>query len=177
MKGALAIVVAAGIGAGFVLPQGKMAEAPRAPAAAAAESPRSRPVRAAVAEVPARSGWGGETRLMRAPNGHFFATALVNGQPVEFVVDTGATTVALTVDDARRIGIPFSPAAFEVIGTGASGPVRGQEILIESISLDGKEVRALRGAVLEGLETSLLGQSYLSRIGQITISGDRMILR
>src|SRR5689334_9050019 len=52
------------------------------------------------------------TRIRRAPNGHFFVNALVNGQPVRFLVDTGATTVALTVEDARRVGVPFDQASF-----------------------------------------------------------------
>jgi aspartyl protease family protein len=64
-----------------------------------------------------------------------------------------------------------------VVGSGASGPVRGQQVMIDSVSLDGKEVRTLRGAVLEGLDVSLLGQAYLSRITSVTISGEEMVLR
>jgi aspartyl protease family protein len=158
MKLALAAMIAAGLGIGFVLPVGRSA------------SPAS-------AQVGAEAGAAAETRLARAPSGHFHATALVNGQPVEFVVDTGATTVALTVEDARRIGLDFNPAQFEIIGSGASGPARGQEVALERVSLDGREVRTLRGAVLEGLDVSLLGQAYLSRIGSVEMSGDEMVLR
>lgn len=158
MKLALPAVVAAGLGIGFLIPAGDNG---KAPAVAPAASP----------------GVPGETRIARSPSGHFHTEALVNGAPVEFVVDTGATSVALTVRDARRIGVDFDPRRFRVVGTGASGPVRGQEVTIERVSVDGKEVRTLRGAVLEGLDVSLLGQAYLSRISSVEMAGDEMVLR
>ena len=117
-----------------------------------------------------------ETVLERSHGGHFYVDAEVNGQLVHFVVDTGATSVALTVDDARRIGLPFSTGEFEVVGSGASGPVRGKSVMLDKVSVDGKEVRGVSGAVLEGLGISLLGQSYLSRIGGVEMSGDYMRL-
>ena len=160
MKAALAAVVAIGLGIGFLLPAG-----PSTSPGEAAASPQ------------AGRGPAGETRLPRGPSGHFHTTALVNGEPVEFIVDTGATTVALTVADARRIGVNFDPDQFQVVGTGASGPVRGQEVMIERVSVDGKEVQTLRGAVLEGLDISLLGQAYLSRISSVEMAGDEMVLR
>ena len=117
------------------------------------------------------------TTLTREANGHFFAKALVNGQSVDFMVDTGATAVALTEADARRIGIPLDPAGYTVVGSGASGEVRGQFVTLASVSLDGKRVEQVSGAVLEGSQVSLLGQSFLSRMGHIEIAGDRMIIR
>lgn len=117
------------------------------------------------------------TTLTRQSNGHFFAKALVNGQSVDFLIDTGASGVALTEADARRIGIPLDPANYGVIGSGASGEVRGQFVTLGSVSLDGKRVEQIPGAVLEGSEVSLLGQSFLSRMGHIEIVGDRMVIR
>jgi len=136
--------------------------------AAAAPAPRTR------SRAP---GWRSETRLTQGPGGHYKTSALVNGQPVSFIVDTGATTVALTLSDARRIGIAVDPRLFDEVGMGAGGPVRGQHVLIDSISLDGREVRGLRGVVLEGLQESLLGQSFLGQIGEVTIRSGVMILR
>ena len=116
------------------------------------------------------------TRVRRARNGHFFVNALVNGQPVRFLVDTGATTVALTVDDARRVGVSFDEASFEVIGQGAAGPVRGQAMHLSSVELDGKERLHVSAVVIEGGDISLLGQSYLSRLSNVQMRGDEMIL-
>ena len=175
MQKALFIVIAVGLGIGMLIPTGPN-EAPQAEAVVA----DSAPVEAAPKARPAPStsgSWGGEARLRRRGNGHFYGNAMVNGQPVEMIIDTGASGVALTIEDARRIGIPVDPASFEVVGTGASGPVRGQPIHLDSVELEGRRISGVSGAVLEGLEQSLLGQSYLSRIDSITMNGDYLTLR
>jgi len=118
-----------------------------------------------------------ETRVRRSQGGHFYVHALVNGQLVRFVVDTGATTVALTPEDAERIGLKVDPSDFEVIGEGAAGPIRGQMVQLDSVNLDGKQVNHIRAAVLDGAEISLLGQNYLSQIRSVQMAGDEMILR
>lgn len=170
MEKAFLFVVALGATIGLLLPSGHHA----APAAQA--SPSVKPV-ARPPAADAEPMMAVETKLARMPNGHFYADAAVNGQPVRVVVDTGASMVALTVADAQRIGIPFSPNEFTVIGTGASGPVRGEDVLLDSVSVDGKEVRTVHGAVVEGLDVSLLGQTYLSRITAVQMSGETMTLR
>lgn len=117
-----------------------------------------------------------ETVLEREDNGHFFTVADVNGEPIKFVVDTGATTVALTMDDARRAGVKFDPGQFEVVGSGASGAVRGQEVTLNDVVLDGKRVSGIHGLVLDGLSISLLGQNYLRRY-DMSINGDKMTIK
>lgn len=171
MEKAFLFVIALGATIGLLLPTGHRA-APAAPAPAAVKP-------AAPATSPAESApvMAMETRLARTPNGHFYADAAVNGQPVRVVIDTGASMVALTEADAQRIGIPFSPNEFTIIGSGASGPVRGEDVTLDSVSVDGKEVHSVRGAVIEGLDVSLLGQTYLSRITAVQMSGDTMTLK
>lgn len=148
---------------GIMMPSGERARSAPEPKAAEGELFDSEPPK--------------ETRLDARGNGHFYVHADVNGELVEFMVDTGASFVALTMDDAERLGIPFTTSEFEVVGTGASGPVRGKFIELETVDIDGKKVRSVDGAVVEGLDISLLGQSYLSRIGGIEMGGDYMILR
>jgi len=126
---------------------------------------------------PATSSEPRETTLERERNGHFYTYAEVNGQPVRFVVDTGASFVALTVQDAKRLGIPFSPGEFEIIGEGASGLIRGKLVQLDSVEIDGKRVTNVKAAILEGSRLSLLGQSYLSRMGEVQMRGDYMVLR
>ena len=118
-----------------------------------------------------------ETHLLREENGHFYAEAVIAGEPVLMLVDTGASTVALTTEDAARVGVDFSEEDFQPIGTGASGAVRGVRTTLDSVDVDGKEVPAVEAAVVEGLEVSLLGQSYLSRLDAVSMSGDTMVLR
>jgi len=167
MKLALAGVLVAGAALGLALPHsgsGALAVAQDVQPFASAQATMPRPAAAPASTAPSSGG-------------HFLTTASVNGQPVEMVVDTGASIVALSEADARRIGIAYNPADFQVIGSGASGAVRGTEVTIDLLAVDGKEVRSLRAAVVEGLDVSLLGQSYLSRIGGVVMTGDEMVLR
>jgi aspartyl protease family protein len=153
---AVLLFAAVGLGIGLAWPSGKPAARP--------------PIASATA------GAVKETILERE-HGHFFVYAKVNGELVHFLVDTGATGVALTAEDARRAGIEFSSSEFETIGSGASGPVRGKLVKIKEIDVDGKKMTDVSGAVLEGSEMSLLGQSYLSRLGEVRMVGDYMVLR
>lgn len=128
-------------------------------------------------QVAVTSGYGAELELDRDPSGHFRTEAAVNGQTLPFVVDTGADIVALTIDDARRIGIYVDPTSFTVIAEGASGPVRGKEIILDRVEIAGRRIENVRGAVLEGLGRNLLGQSVLTKLGEVEMKGDKMVLR
>ena len=157
MTRALIFVVAAGLLIGLAWPSGE-----RTPAAA---------------DV-AQNGERHETVLERESNGHFYTHATVNDRElIHFVVDTGATVVALTVDDARRLGLTVDPSEFTVVGEGAGGPVRGMDLMLKSVEVDGKRVENVRAVILEGSNLSLLGQAYLSRMGEVEMSGDYMVLK
>lgn len=118
-----------------------------------------------------------KTVLERSGNGHFAVMATVNGEPVRFIVDTGADIVALTKDDARRAHVPFDEAEFTAVGRSASGEAIGQEVHIDSVDVEGKRRDDVGGVVLDGLQVSLLGQNYLRRLDAVELSGDKMILR
>jgi aspartyl protease family protein len=153
----LATVVVAGLVIGLLWPSDK-----KAPAASTSASGAERQ----------------ETVLEREANGHFYTHARINdAELVEFVVDTGASVVALTVEDAQRLGLSVNPSEFTVVGEGASGLVRGKEVMLKSVDVDGKRVENVRGVVLEGSRLSLLGQAYLSRMGEVEMSGDYMVLK
>lgn len=149
-------------------------EASRDPVASPATPPAAA---AAVATRPTPQPAFGETVLLRDTSGHFYADADVNYGRVRFLVDTGASTIALTEADARSVGIQIDPTQYRVVGQGASGEVYGQPITIDSIALDGKRVTGLSGVVLRDGDVSLLGQSFLSRVGSVSIEADRMTLR
>ncbi len=138
--------------------------------------PSDEPTSGAAGSIP--SGERKDTVLEREANGHFYTHAKVNdGELVHFIVDTGASVVALTVDDARRLGIPIDPDQFTIVGEGAGGPVRGVDLMLKSVEVDGKRVENVRAVVLEGSNLSLLGQAYLSRMGEVEMSGDYMVLK
>ena len=151
-----AIVVAAGILIGLAWPSGK------SPAQASAKA----------------SGGRHEVVLTRGSTGHFFTDANVNGKgSVEFIVDTGASIVALGLDDARRLGVDVDPADFDIVGEGASGPVRGKYVMLDSVELDGIRAEHVRAVVLGNSNMSLLGQSFLANVDEVSISGDYLTLR
>lgn len=112
----------------------------------------------------------------RQPDGHYHLRALVNGVPVDFVVDTGASDIVLSLRDARRIGIDPSDLRFIGQAQTANGTVRTAPVRLDSLAVGPFEDTGLRAVVNEGdLFGSLLGMSYLSRY-HIQISGDRMVL-
>jgi aspartyl protease family protein len=118
-----------------------------------------------------------DTVVNRDQDGHFYVDAMVNGQLVHFMVDTGATNVALTEADARHIGLTTDPREYSVVGMGAGGPVRGTRVTLNSVAIGQKEAREIDGVVIQGSSISLLGQAFLSHIGSVRIVGDQMILR
>ncbi|MCT2399042.1 retropepsin-like aspartic protease family protein [Novosphingobium mangrovi (ex Huang et al. 2023)] len=125
-----------------------------------------------------REAWlTGGTVLERQGDGHFYADAEVDSRQTHFLVDTGATIVALTGVDARAIGLTWEDADLVPIGRGASGTVYGVPARLERIRLDGFEARNVDAAIIpEGLDVSLLGQSFLAQLRGVRIDGDRMVL-
>ena len=124
--------------------------------------------------TPAGNGFASR-EIARSPDGHFYLDAQVNGAQVHFLVDTGASMVALTPADAQRAGIALPSE--RATARGAGGAVEVMPVTIERIAAGPLEARGVRGAVARELPVSLLGQSFLERVGTVEISGDRMVLR
>jgi aspartyl protease family protein len=120
---------------------------------------------------------GETTELERNPDGHFYADVEVNGTKLHMLVDTGATAVALSREDAHAAGIPTSIGMNDIVGEGADGSIHGENVAIDRISLGGTTARNVSAVVLNSGERSLLGQNFLANFDSIEIHGDRMILR
>ncbi|HYG28865.1 MAG TPA: TIGR02281 family clan AA aspartic protease [Allosphingosinicella sp.] len=118
-----------------------------------------------------------ELVINRRSDGHFYTAGLVNGREARFLIDTGATHIALTMDDAKELGIDVDPSQFEFVGEGAGGAVRGQVVMLDRVSIGGRVVTNAPAMVLEGLNVNLLGQSVLSQIGTLEITRDRLVVR
>jgi aspartyl protease family protein len=115
--------------------------------------------------------------LARSENGHFFAQGDVDGAPVRFMVDTGASVIALTAVDAQKLGQTWYPNELQMVGRGVSGDVIGKPIMLGRVRIGDMEVTNVAAIIVpEGLDVSLLGQSFLSKIPNVNISGDRMTL-
>ena len=144
-----------------------------APKAAIEREQAADPGRAAHRRGFARRGGGSA-----ADGATSWAEAAVNGHEVKFLVDTGATAVSLTTDDARRLGIDPAGLNYDAKVITASGPARAARIKLDSISVAGAQVRDVDALVIEtGLQTSLLGMTYLGRLSQFEATQTGMILR
>lgn len=123
------------------------------------------------------SGWGNEFSLNREPDGHFYADVHVDGVPSRMLVDTGASVIALTGDDAQAMGIYWDDSEVAPVAQGASGTVYGVNTHLSRVRLGDFEARDVRAIIVpEGLSISLLGQSFLETVNSVRIANDRMVL-
>ncbi|MCV6584100.1 MAG: TIGR02281 family clan AA aspartic protease [Marinibacterium sp.] len=120
---------------------------------------------------------GERVEVPRSGDGHYHLRVAVNGVPVSFVVDTGATSVVLTRDDAARVGLDPDDLAFIGRANTANGTVRTAPVRLETMTLGDVTDRNVAASVNEGeLFQSLLGMSYLNRWGRIEIESGRLVL-
>lgn len=125
----------------------------------------------------AANAWAEDVVLTREADGHFYADVAVDGQSLHMLVDTGASVVALTGTDAEALGLQWHPDEVIPVAQGASGPVEGVNVTIPEITLGDHMAHNVDALIIpEGLAISLLGQSFLSTLGEVEMSGDRMIV-
>jgi len=125
------------------------------------------------------SSSGSTVQIRAGSNGHFHTTAQVNGRPVEVMVDTGASLVALTWDDARDIGLFLRDGDFRHKVSTANGQARVASVTLDSIAIGDITVRDVRAVVLEPgkLATTLLGMTFLSELSRAEMSRGLLILQ
>ncbi|MGA0599685.1 TIGR02281 family clan AA aspartic protease [Caulobacter sp. KR2-114] len=134
---------------------------------------------AAVAIAPQRIETpAGAAQVSKSPDGHYWAEGEVDGHTVKFLVDTGASAVALTAEDARRLGIDTQGLNYNYTVTTANGQARAAQVKLASVAVGQARIDNVDAFVLDrGLETSLLGMSYLGRLSQFEATQTSLILR
>ncbi len=112
-------------------------------------------------------------------DGHYWGRTLVNRKAsVDFMVDTGASTVALTQDDARKMGIDMDALVYDSRINTAGGLTYGANVVIDSIKIGQVEIENVHAVVMrEELAQSLLGMSFLRELYSYEFRGDRLIIR
>ncbi|CAN5395667.1 TIGR02281 family clan AA aspartic protease [soil metagenome] len=121
---------------------------------------------------------GQAAQVLKAADGHYWAEANIDGRAVHVLVDTGASVVALTREDALRLGLQLSPEDFDRTVQTAAGPARAAAVELASVSIAGAEVKAVDALVVEqGLAQSLLGMSYLGRLSAFEATPTGITLR
>lgn len=118
-----------------------------------------------------------EIEIRRGNDGHFHARMELDGVPVTLIVDTGASLIVLTREDAERIGIDPDGLSFTARASTANGMVPIAPVRLGRVTFGPFEERNVEAAVNGGqLHASLLGMSYLRHFARIEISGDVMRL-
>ena len=113
--------------------------------------------------------------LAADPRGHFYTDGAINGNPVRFLVDTGATMIALPAADAQRLGIDYRKGERGYSNT-AGGVVPIYRVRFDTVRLGSIEVTGVDGVVIEqGLDTALLGMTFLNRV-EMKRDGQTMVL-
>ena len=121
---------------------------------------------------------GGEVRFRANENGHFVVEAHINGTPIRFLVDTGASDVTLSPADARRLGINVETLNFSRRYVTANGVVFGAPIRLDKIEISPIVVKIARASVNGAdVRRSLLGMSFLERLNGFNISKNILTLR
>jgi aspartyl protease family protein len=119
----------------------------------------------------------GMMRFQADNGGQFVIDATVNGTKVHFLVDTGASGIALSQRDAKRLGIDAHDLGYTAIFSTANGKTRAAPIKLDRVQIGPLSADNVSAWVNEGdLDQSLLGMSYLSTLGRIEIRGDTLIL-
>ena len=119
-----------------------------------------------------------EVQVWRDTTGMYTTVGSIDGLPVSFLIDTGATQVAMNASQARRLGIDYHVTGNPAEVTTASGVERAWMVTLDSVKVGDLEVRNVSAVVLEGKQpkVTLLGMSYLGRM-EISNDGSLMTLR
>jgi len=120
---------------------------------------------------------GTTIEVPRSYDGHYYLTLDIDGRPVTFTVDTGATNMVLSPSDARLIGLDVENLAYLGQAETANGIVRTARVRLDKVALGPVTDRNVTAYVNEAeMDGSLLGMSYLNRFDRLEISDGRLVL-
>jgi aspartyl protease family protein len=133
--------------------------------------------RTAAVETPAPAA-GRTLSIPRDARGHFQTDARIDGQRIDFMVDTGASVVALNEKSAARFGLRPSRSDYNATVTTANGTIKAARTRIAMMEVGGLIVRDVDAMVLpdEALSENLLGLSFLSRLKRFEYANGRLVL-
>ena len=142
---------------------------------------RTKPAPVALAARPDSTPPSGNSRSMvvsRNAHGHFVVDGRVDGRQLSFVVDTGASAVAITASDAARLGFHPAQREFTVDVKTANGSVRAAPAQLDMVEVGDLTVRDVVAIILpdQALRDNLLGLSFLSRLRRFEYSDGRLVL-
>lgn len=128
---------------------------------------------------PGVAGRGAVVSIRRTGDGHFIAKTQVNGKVVRMIVDTGASTVVLRPEDAKKAGIQVSALEYTVPVETANGRAFAARVKLDRVSLGELTLEKVEALVTRpgALQQSLLGMSFLSRLRSYEFSGNKLLMK
>ena len=122
---------------------------------------------------------GRSVELRAGSFGHYRAQAEINGRPVDVLVDSGASVVVLSHEDAERVGLRLRAEDYWQRVSTANGATRVAPVMLDRISIGDISVRRVEAAVSEPgkLGQSLLGMTFLGRLQRVDMRGGLLILQ
>jgi aspartyl protease family protein len=138
----------------------------------------SAPVAMVASAEPAVAAGSRTVVVPRDSRGHFQVNARIDGRQIGFMVDTGASVIALTATDARRLGLHPAPREFTAQVRTANGIVRAAQTQLDRVQIDDITVRNVAALIMpdEALGENLLGLSFLSKLRRFEYSNGKLVL-
>lgn len=142
------------------------------------------PLAASAQAAPAATGaynpnWGEEVKIAAANDHQFYVKASVNASASSFLIDTGASFVALRDSDARLAGVYVAPSEFDRPVRTANGLTKAALVTLDAVEVDGLRVEHVPAFILpdDQLPINLLGMSFLSKLKSVEARGGELVLR
>jgi aspartyl protease family protein len=115
--------------------------------------------------------------LTRAQDGHFYLNSIINNQKIRFLIDTGASDVALSLNDARKIGINIKKINFDKIYHTANGKAYGASVILDHLIINNVKFKKVSASIMSSeMGISLLGMTFLNRLKKFEFRANNLIL-
>jgi aspartyl protease family protein len=115
--------------------------------------------------------------IPKSRDGHFWLDASINQKAVKFLVDTGASAVALTLADAQRLGFDVNGLDYNRRVITAAGEIKAASVTLAYVEIGGSRINNVEALIIrEGLDNSLLGMSYLGRLTKLEATRTSLVL-
>jgi aspartyl protease family protein len=137
----------------------------------------SEPVKSPSAAKPKSAG-GRKDAILADASGHYLSDAVINGRSIRVVVDTGATSVALSSETARRLGLRIDAGAYTNRVSTANGVTAGARVVLDEVRIGAISVANVEAIVIKGeaLGINLLGMSFLNKLRKFEVGGGQLVL-
>ena len=122
---------------------------------------------------------GAREEIPRHRSGHYYTQATIDGRDIPVLVDTGATSIVLSYEDAQRIGLSPARLSFDVRVQTANGESRAAQVLLDRVSIGSISLRDVKALVApeRAMGVTLLGMSFLGRLGSFAVEDQKLVLR